>query len=179
MVMKMSTEAERSAGRPQDPPAVTGRPLHWPHRDAGNRAVARLLQRRKGKGRFAQVAHSPGAAAVTNMFVTSHMGNERAARTIAETRGLPVSHTIDIRDLGDLLSEMRTRQQQGYHVAANHVNNPNGNPNQYLTANTYNIWETRTDNKGRLKPTRLIERQFYYDAPAAHSGACHHFDGVA
>lgn len=169
--------AVRAAGLSRNEPAIPDHPLHVLQRSAGNRAVALLVQRKKG--RFATVAHSPGATAVTNTFVSSHMGNRRDAERIARGRGLPVSHTIDIRELGVLLGEMRTRQQGGYYIPANQVNNPNGNLNQYLTGNEYNIWEIATDNKGRPKPTRLVRRPFYYDAPAGHGNACHHFDGLA
>lgn len=149
------------------------------HSASTARAAVPLQRQRRRKGRFTQASRSPGARALTQMFITSHMGGKRSARNIAATRQLPVSHTIDISELGRLQGEMHARQQQGYHVAANQVANPNGNANQYRTANTYKIWETTSDSKGRLKSTKLVQRPFYYDAPAGMGGALHHFDGPA
>jgi hypothetical protein len=142
-----------------------------------------MFWRKKGKsGRrsiFGRVRQTSGVRAVTEDFVHHHMGAERQAKKIAAKRQLSVSHTIDIGALSALTGEMRTRQEQGYYIPENQVDNPNGNVNQYLTANEYPIWETYLDDRGRPKKPKIIQRQFYYDAPAAVGNACHHFDGVA
>jgi hypothetical protein len=142
-----------------------------------------MFWRKKGKGGrrsiFGRVRQTSAVQAVTEDFVHDHMGTERQAENIAARRQLPVSHTIDIGALSTLTSEMRTRQQQGYYTPQNQVGNPNGNANQYLTANEYPIWETYLDDRGRLKKPKIVLRRFYYDAPAAIGYACHHFDGVA
>jgi hypothetical protein len=169
--LAIQPKAKSETGLPRNPQSGVE------SRSAISTSSSREVSQRKGK--FSAVAKSPGGNSVTSLFIQSHMGNKKNAEQTALNRGLPVSHTIDIGQLSKLLGEMHTRQQQGYYVAANQVSNPNGNPNQYLTGKTYKIWETKTDNKGRLKPTKEINKRFYYDAPAGHGNACHHFDGIA
>ena len=170
---------------------------------AGNRAVTQMLgqgsggacsarrdgptspklQRMGGGGTFRQVRQSEGVQAVTEDFVRSHTGSaESEAKEIATIRyqndGITTSHTIRSDGLKDLIGEMRGRQQEGYYVAENRKDNPNGNPGQFLTQNEYPILETKTDNRGRQKEPSVKMRKFYYDVLPA-NGACHHFDGVA
>ncbi|MDE1206967.1 hypothetical protein [Tenacibaculum larymnensis] len=144
--------------------------------------VMQLGRKRKGKGKFSTVGASPAASAVTNMFIQQHIGNQVAARQMAQNRagtGIAASHTIDISETAKLLSEMQQRINSGYYIPGNQVMSPYAGGMQYLTANSYKIWETSFDKKGRLKKTKMIHKKFYYDVLGMAGNALHHFDGPA
>ena len=145
-------------------------------------AMFQLLGKRKGKGKFSTVAASPAAMAVTNMFINQHIGNHSAAVQTAQNRagtGIAASHTIDLTETARLLSEMQQRITAGYYIPENQVMSPYAGGMQYLTGNIYKIWETKFDKKGRLKKTKMINKQFYYDVLEIAGNALHHFDGPA
>ncbi len=138
--------------------------------------------KRKGKGKFSTVAASPAAQSVTNMFIQQHMGNKAAAHQMAQNRadsGITASHTIDLTETARLLSEMQQRIATGYYIPENQVMSPYAGGMQYLTGNSYKIWETSIDSRGRVKKTKEINKQFYYDVLGIAGNALHHFDGPA
>ncbi|MEX3020893.1 hypothetical protein AB4K05_14990 [Kluyvera sp. STS39-E] len=143
--------------------------------------ILQLGSKRKGKGKFSTVAASPAALAVTNMFIQQHLGNEAAAIQMARNRagsGIAASHTIDLTETARLLSEMQQRITADYYVPENEVMSPYEGGMQYLTGNSYKIWETRFDKKGKLKKTKSVNKRFYYDVLGIAGNALHHFDGV-
>ncbi|WP_333494838.1 hypothetical protein [Kluyvera sp. CHPC 1.251] len=142
--------------------------------------VLQLQGKRKGKGKFSTVGASPAAVAVTNMFINQHIGNYAAAVQMAQNRagtGIAASHTIDLTETARLLSEMQQRIAAGYYIPGNQVMSPYAGGMQYLTGNTYKIWETKFSNKGKLKRTKMINTRFYYDVLGIAGNALHHFDG--
>lgn len=145
--------------------------------------TSNVVQYRKPrrKGKFSAVGTNPAANSVTNMFIGQHIGNQANAIQVAQNRGpsgIAYSHTIDITEIPNLISEMNGRIQGGYYVAANQVPSPHSGTLQYLTGNAYNIWESKFDNKGRIKNTKLVRKQFYYDVLPIAGNALHHFDGT-
>ncbi|HED34634.1 MAG TPA: hypothetical protein ENJ08_10540 [Gammaproteobacteria bacterium] len=144
--------------------------------------IQRNKSKRKGKGKFSTVGASPAAQAVTNMFIQQHIGNKAAATQMAQNRastGITVSHTIDITETARLLSEMQQRINTGYYIPDNQVASPHAGGMQYLTNNSYKIWQTKVDKRGRIKAPKLTNNKFYYDVLGIAGNALHHFDGPA
>lgn len=116
-------------------------------------------------------------------FISLHVANDEVeARKIAEHRadeGIAACHVIKRSELAKLVKEVNDRRKSGYYGNdKNKVIGPRS-PNQYFSEVSVDIYETKYNNRGALKKTRLINRKFYYDAPFfGGKYVIHHFDGV-
>ncbi|MBD2449267.1 DUF4157 domain-containing protein [Nostoc sp. FACHB-152] len=128
---------------------------------------------------------SGAASVISDLFRQQHMGNFKKAQDIAQERAGTIPgacHVISIDELSSIRSEINNRETNGYHaVAANRVVNPSTGNNQFLTDNSYKIFEFSYDGKNRVKKGKTINNHFYYDAIPNGAGGfiLHHFDGIA
>lgn len=124
-----------------------------------------------------QIRKSGAPGHISQAFIDNHMGNVEDAQKIALKRAgtIPKSHTVSLADLARINSEIKQRQEAGFHIDGNRVINPQNENEQFLTANSYSIFETKYDNRNRCKPTKEISRRFFYDVAG---GKLHHFDGT-
>jgi len=148
----------------------------------------KTIQNKKGKKKGASIGKamrkSGAANVISSMFTEQHMGNYKTAKKMAEQRAgtIPGScHVISIDELSRIYAEINNREVAGYHaIVGNRIVNPMTGNNQFVTANSYKIFEFSYDKKNRVKKGREINKQFFYDAIPNGAGGfiLHHFDGV-
>ncbi|MEH1948994.1 MAG: DUF4157 domain-containing protein [Nostoc sp.] len=131
------------------------------------------------------IRKSGADSVISSLFIEQHMGNFKTAENIAKIRAGTIAgacHVISIDELSSIYSEINNRETIGYHaVVANRVVNPLTGRNQFLTANSYKIFEFSYNGKNEPKKGKTINKKFYYDAiPNGADGfSLHHFDGIA